>query len=63
MMLTLTEGKAVGGDVIDLGEATVTSQMQIQVLKTVRKLLKLEKGDRVRFVLDGEKRIWIEKVT
>jgi bifunctional DNA-binding transcriptional regulator/antitoxin component of YhaV-PrlF toxin-antitoxin module len=48
-------------DVIDLGEATVTSNLQIQVLKTVRKLLKLGKGDRVRFLLDGEKRIWIEK--
>lgn len=48
-------------DVIDLGSAKVTGQWQVQVLKTVRKLLKLGKGDRVRFVLDVDK-IWIEKV-
>jgi bifunctional DNA-binding transcriptional regulator/antitoxin component of YhaV-PrlF toxin-antitoxin module len=47
---------------VDLGEAKVTSTLQIQVLKTVRKLLRLGKGDKVRFMLDGEKRIWIEKV-
>jgi len=50
-------------DLTDLGEATVTSQMQIQALKIVWKLLKLEAGDRVRFVLDGRKRIFVEKVT
>lgn len=56
-------------DVIDLGSATITSQNQMQALKSVRTELKLKTGDKLGFkrlernsVLENNLRVLEEKL-
>lgn len=44
----------------EIGEATVTSKGQVTVPGSVRKLLKIEPGDRLKFVRSPSGRITIE---
>ena len=43
-----------------IGEAKLSTKNQVVIPKTVRVILGLEPGDRVQFILEGE-RIYLEK--